>query len=208
MDLHIGSMKSLIILFPVHLIVSQDPILKMWSSNPGADFILKQSLVFNKFQKVTYQWASGVTVGRITLSSSQPYWQIVLVLTHCPLDNPRLKPAILADSASLNSLYPGDLNEIFIKVTFKQILVIDAWGVPCEIGPYSWVSGNGLVPSGNKPLPGSMLTQIYVSTLRRCRYLKSSLREDKDLFILHIQYHCSWHVATQGTGASVAMAQT
>ena len=74
--------------------------------------------------------------------------------------------------------------------------MIDAWGVTLEIGPYSWLvkidSGNGLVPSGNKPLPGSMLIQIYVSTLRRCRYLKSSLKEDKDLFILHIQYHFCW----------------
>ena len=32
-------------------------------------------------------------------------------------------------------------------------------------GPYWWLvnigSGNGLVPSGNKPLPESLLTQIY-----------------------------------------------
>ena len=35
-------------------------------------------------------------------------------------------------------------------------------------GPYWWEvnigSGNGLVPSGNKPLPEPMLTQIYVAT--------------------------------------------
>ena len=37
----------------------------------------------------------------------------------------------------------------------------------CQSRPHRWlvniVSGNGLVPSGNKPLPESMLTQIYVA---------------------------------------------
>ena len=28
-------------------------------------------------------------------------------------------------------------------------------------------SGNGMVPSGNKPLPGPMLTQIYIAICRR-----------------------------------------
>ena len=36
--------------------------------------------------------------------------------------------------------------------------------------PYLWEvnigSGNGLVPSGNKPLPKPMLTQIYVAKWR------------------------------------------
>ena len=38
------------------------------------------------------------------------------------------------------------------------------------IGPYRWQvnigSGNGLVPSGTKPLPEPMLTQIYVAMRR------------------------------------------
>ena len=42
------------------------------------------------------------------------------------------------------------------------------WYCPEVTGHYWWqvtiVSGNGLVPSGNKPLPEAMLTQIYVAT--------------------------------------------
>ena len=46
-----------------------------------------------------------------------------------------------------------------------QILVIGDWDIFSEIvrGPYNIGSGNGLVPSGNKPLPETMLTQIYVT---------------------------------------------
>ena len=53
--------------------------------------------------------------------------------------------------------------------------MIDGLGIDCEIG-LRWITldltdvntglGNGLVPSGNKPLPEPMLTQIYV-TIRR-----------------------------------------
>ena len=39
-------------------------------------------------------------------------------------------------------------------------------------GPYWWAvsigSGNGLVPSGNKPLPDPMLTQTYFATRPQC----------------------------------------
>ena len=61
----------------------------------------------------------------------------------------------------------------FRHVIFKQILVIDGWGISCKTAPI-WMSldftdesvniggGNGLVPSGNKPLPEPMLTQISV----------------------------------------------
>ena len=54
-------------------------------------------------------------------------------------------------------------------VIVKWILVIDGWGISCEIalnitGLHWWSvnigSGNDLVPSGNKPLPEPMLTQI------------------------------------------------
>ena len=52
------------------------------------------------------------------------------------------------------------------------ILEIDDWGISCEIAPgfvrrkINFGSGNGLVPSSNKPVPESMLTQIYVAILR------------------------------------------
>ena len=69
-----------------------------------------------------------------------------------------------------NSLAPGDFNEIFISLIFKQILVINnwepLWNCPQVIfnQPHWWSvntgSGNGLVPSGNKPLPETRLTQI------------------------------------------------
>ena len=62
----------------------------------------------------------------------------------------------------------------FKYAIFKRILVIGGWGISCEIncpdmnviGLHWWSvnigSGNGLVPSGNKPLPEPMLTQISV----------------------------------------------
>ena len=71
-----------------------------------------------------------------------------------------------------------NLNEILAKhVIFKWILVIDGlthllWNCPNMnvIGLDWWSvdigSGNGLVPSGNKPLPESMLTQISVAIWR------------------------------------------
>ena len=63
----------------------------------------------------------------------------------------------------------GNLNEILDMSFFKQILMISGWGISCEIA-LIWMSldlnddqiiissGNGLVPSGNKPLPEPMLT--------------------------------------------------
>ena len=43
------------------------------------------------------------------------------------------------------------------------ILEIDVWGTCCVTGPddVNIGSGNGLVLSGNKPLPKPMLIQIY-----------------------------------------------
>ena len=57
---------------------------------------------------------------------------------------------------------------------FKWILVIGGWGISREIAlnmnvtELHWYSvnigsGNGLVPSGSKPLPEPMFTQIYVT---------------------------------------------
>ena len=69
---------------------------------------------------------------------------------------------------TFNSLAPGRFEWYFRYVIFKQILVTGDWGISCPdmnvIGLHWWPvnigSGNGLVPSGNKPLPEPMLTQI------------------------------------------------
>ena len=68
---------------------------------------------------------------------------------------------------------PGRFQLNISYANFKLILVIDgwSWGISCEnvfvTGPHWWSvnigSGNGLVPSGSKPLPVPMLTQIYVT---------------------------------------------
>ena len=74
----------------------------------------------------------------------------------------------------LNSLAPGRFEWNFKQVIFKLIfsgwwLRYSLWNYPqvILIGTYWWQvnigSGNGLVPSGNKPLPEPMLTQIYVA---------------------------------------------
>ena len=69
----------------------------------------------------------------------------------------------------INSLATGKFEWNFRYVIFKWILVIDGWGISGEIvliwmSLHWWsvniVSGNGLVLSGNKPLPEPMLTQI------------------------------------------------
>ena len=69
---------------------------------------------------------------------------------------------------------PGKFEWNFRHVIFKQILVIDGWlrhllwNCPNMnvTGLHWWSvnigSGDGLVPSGNKPLPEPMLTQISV----------------------------------------------
>ena len=72
---------------------------------------------------------------------------------------------------------PGKFEWKFRYVIFKQILVIGDRGISCEIA-LIWMSlglhwssvnigsGNGLVPSGNKPLPEPMLTHIFVAIWR------------------------------------------
>ena len=76
----------------------------------------------------------------------------------------------------LNSLVPGRCCNNFKSTIFKLIIQNSKLGTCCEIafifnnatGPHLWDvnigSGNGLLPSGNKPLPEPMLTQIYVVT--------------------------------------------
>ena len=70
----------------------------------------------------------------------------------------------------------------FKYVVFKCILVIDGWDISCKI-TLIWMSldftdksvnigsGNGLVPSGTKPLPEPILTQI-------CRHMVSLGRNE------------------------------
>ena len=84
---------------------------------------------------------------------------------------------VLFDTLSLflKSLAPGIFEWYFRYVIFKQILVIEGWGISWEIAQI-WMSldfivnigsGNGLVPSGNKPLPDPMLTPFLVALWRR-----------------------------------------
>ena len=68
-----------------------------------------------------------------------------------------------------NLLAPRGFEINFRELIFKQILVIDGGSISCEI-VLTWTlkdlnigSGNGLVPSGNKPLPEPMLTQFSVA---------------------------------------------
>ena len=74
----------------------------------------------------------------------------------------------------INSLAPGKFEWNFRYVIFKQIFVIDgwlkdlSWNCPnMNVTRLQWWSvnigsGNGLVPSGNKPLHEPMLTEISV----------------------------------------------
>ena len=70
----------------------------------------------------------------------------------------------------------ADLNEILFNLSsFKLILVIAGWCIFSEMAELCWWwinsgSGNGLVPSGTKPLPEPVLTQIYnhVATMTSC----------------------------------------
>ena len=73
----------------------------------------------------------------------------------------------------INSLSPGRSACDFECVNFKHSLGIDleysskyCTGINTIGSCWYWVnigSGNGLVPSGNKPLPEPILTQIYVT---------------------------------------------
>ena len=70
---------------------------------------------------------------------------------------------------SINSLAPGRYSCKFQLVICKFISRIDVLSISCpeaNATRHHWWSvntgsGNGLVPSGNKPLPEPMLTQIY-----------------------------------------------
>ena len=75
---------------------------------------------------------------------------------------------------NFNSLAPGRCGGNLERFIFKLIIQNSTLGTNCEID-LRWVnimelpewdvnigSGNGLVPSGNKPLPEIMLTAIYV----------------------------------------------
>ena len=75
----------------------------------------------------------------------------------------------------VNSLAPGRFKMKLKKKVFKWILLNDGRGISSEIVPAQLIvnvhrwwsvnigSDNCLVPSGNKPLPDLMLTQIYIA---------------------------------------------
>ena len=74
------------------------------------------------------------------------------------------------------SLAPGRFACNFREIIFKLIWVVDGWGISCETA-LTWLSldlidnksnigsGNGLVPSGNKPLTEPML-KFYITIWR------------------------------------------
>ena len=86
------------------------------------------------------------------------------------------KSVISEHMLQIDSLAPGKFEWDFRHVIFKQILVIDGWGISWNCPTMNvirlhWLSvnigsGNGLVPSGNKPLPELMLTQIHATIWR------------------------------------------
>ena len=69
------------------------------------------------------------------------------------------------ETLSLISLGSNRYGSYPTNVILKLILQIDILITSCEIGlrwvPQNTGSGNGLVPSGNKPQPELALTQIY-----------------------------------------------
>ena len=77
-------------------------------------------------------------------------------------------------------------------VIFKLISRIDVLSISCEIALWNTTrphwrllnigSGNGLVPSGNKPLPEPMLTQSYVTIWHQ----QAAMNKGLDLNILHL----------------------
>ena len=67
-----------------------------------------------------------------------------------------------------NSFAPGKIEWHFRYVIFEHIVVIDGWGPNMNVTGLHWWSvnidsGNGLVPSGNRPLPEPMLTQVSLA---------------------------------------------
>ena len=63
----------------------------------------------------------------------------------------------------VNSLAPGKFEWVFRHVIFKQILVVDGWGISCEIA-LLWMSLDFTDDQSTlaQPLPEPMLTQISV----------------------------------------------
>ena len=71
-------------------------------------------------------------------------------------------------------VWPLDIGLNFGISDFQANLGIRVWGIPCEIAfrlmsldrTNDKSSGNGLVPSGSKPLSEPMLSQFYVAIRR------------------------------------------
>ena len=100
------------------------------------------------------------------------HYSIMIVITHRPTKR-QFAGGDWHFPMHFNSLAPGKFALNFRQVIFKQILAIDDWGISwncpnMNVTGFHWWSvnigsGNGLVPSGNKPLPEPMLTQISVA---------------------------------------------
>ena len=98
---------------------------------------------------------------QIHMTPGGSVWPVTGWWSHnTPHPHPRLAEYDLTHSSMEN----------FIKIIFWLILVIDGWGILCEIyqmiviGPHWRLinigSGNGLEPSGNKPLTEPMMTSL------------------------------------------------
>ena len=78
---------------------------------------------------------------------------------------------------TVNSFVAGGSGSDFKSIIFKCVIENSSFDTQCEIAlqenTKEWEvntgSGNGLVPSGTKPSPEPMLTQIYVAIWRRYR---------------------------------------
>ena len=110
----------------------------------------------------------------LVISSILHPWQVFALLKIS--NTPSNRATITTDAQhhwlyKINSLVLGRCDCNFKLVILKLVSMIDILSISCEIAlkgvnvirPYGWLvnigSVNGLVPSGNKPLPEPMLTQ-------------------------------------------------
>ena len=108
------------------------------------------------------------------------------------------KSITILNDIHFNTLGPGRFELNFRLIIFKLNLIIDVWGISCEV-IFRWMSldlnddivnigsGNGLVPSGNKPLPEPNLTQLCCHT---------QLKSYDDLISKTYIPPCSFHSVT------------
>ena len=105
-----------------------------------------------KYLKMTIR---NYIISDVCPGSHLPAWRYhdIETLTHWPLGN---------FNKILNMQFKTDFNDWWLRHPLwncPNMNVTELYWCSVNIG-----SGNGLVPSGNKPLSGPMLTQIYVAT--------------------------------------------